>query len=224
MIAAWILAFVLVVVLPWRAVVYSRGGKPVRGRAPRYLQTIVEITALLGWLLLIVRLQGIDWAVLGLAWPPPFEGHVGFVVAATLAIGFLGAVLYAEPNSGSAREQELVAELPESRDEVLAYLALTPFFVFGREILYRGFLLWWLTPLVGMVGAVVIASFAYGLSNGWKSQRRGLGSMLSAFLFTIGYAVTGSLWWLIVIHLALRLIGLLVCWRARTAQAETQQI
>ena len=137
-----------------------------------------------------------------------------------LTIGLVGAVLFHRPRRGSAREQEAIAELPQSRDETLAYLAFTPFAGFGWEILYRGFLLWWLTPLVGIVGAVVIASFAYGLAHGWKNRTRGLGSILSAFLFTIGYAVTGSLWWLIAVHSVLPLIGLLAGWRSRTTQGE----
>jgi len=220
MIAAWILGLLLVVALPLRALWNSRSGKSPRTRTRRYLATIAEISALLTGLLLVVHLNGIGPAALGLAWPPPPAGQAGLVVAAVLTIGFLGAVLYAKPKSGSAREAAAIAELPKSRDEMLAYLAFTPFAGFGWEILYRGFLLWWLTPLVGLVGAVVIASFAYGLAHGWKNRTQGLGSILSAFLFTIGYAITGSLWWLIAVHSALPLIGLLAGWRSRTTQAE----
>lgn len=224
MIAAWILGLVLVVALPWRALGNSRSDKPVRSPTRRYLETIAEIAVLLAGLWLTSYLLRIGPAALGLAWPPPPAGQVGLVVAAVLTIGFLGAVLFAKSKSGSAREQELIAELPESRDETLAYLAVTPFAGFGWEILYRGFLLWWLTPLVGIVGAVVIASLAYGLAHGWKNRTQGrrFGSILSAFLFTIGYAITGSLWWLIALHTALPLIGLLAVHRARATQAETQ--
>ena len=89
-------------------------------------------------------------------------------------------------------------------------------------MLYRGFLLWWLTPLVGIIGAVVLASLAYGLAHGWKSRWEGLGSIASAFLFTIGFAVTGSLWWLIAIHTGLPLIALLANWRANDGKKEVQ--
>lgn len=226
MIAAWILGLLLVVALPWRALRTNRSDKPARSPTRRYMETIAEIAVLVAGLWLISYLLGIGPAALGLAWPPRPAGQVGLVLAAVLTIGFLGAVLFGKPKSGSAREQKLIAELPESRDETLAYLAVTLFAGFGWEILYRGFLLWWLTPLVGIVGAVVIASLAYGLAHGWKNraQDRRFGSILWAFLFTIGYAITGSLWWLIALHTALPLIGLLICWRARTAQAEPQPI
>ncbi|MGI8704999.1 MAG: CPBP family intramembrane glutamic endopeptidase [Sphingomicrobium sp.] len=227
MIAAWVLGLLLVVALPWRALSKSRSGKPASGKPPRsrtrrYLETIAEIAALLMGLGLVVYLHDAGAADLGLGWPPAAAGRIGLVIAAVLIIGLLGAVLFLKPKRGSVREQEAMAELPQSRDETLAYLAFTPFAGFGWEILYRGFLLWWLTPLVGIVGAVVIASVAYGLAHGWKGRAQGLGSIVSAFLFTIGYAVTGSLWWLIAVHTALPLIGLLAGRRARTIQAEAQ--
>ena len=220
MIAAWILALLLVVALPWRALRASRSGKPARSRARRYIETIAEIVALLLGLAVVATLNGAGGADFGLAWPPPRAGLVGLLVAALLIAGLVGATLFLKPRRGSAREDEAMRQLPQGRDELLAYLAFTPFAGFAWEILYRGFLLWWLTPLVGIAGAVVIASLAYGLAHGWKSRADGLGSLISAFLFTIGFAVTGSLWWLIAIHTALPLVGLLAGRRARTGQLE----
>lgn len=220
MIAAWILALLLVVALPWRALRASRSGKPARSRARRYIETIAEIVALLLGLAVVATLNGAGAADFGLAWPPPRAGLVGVLIAALLIAGLVGATLFLKPRRGSAREDEAMRQLPQGRDELLAYLAFTPFAGFGWEILYRGFLLWWLTPLVGIAGAVVIASLAYGLAHGWKSRADGLGSLVSAFLFTIGFAVTGSLWWLIAIHTALPLVGLLAGRRARTGQLE----
>ena len=222
MIAAWFLGLLLVIALPWRALSSSRSGKPPRSRAGRYLETIAEIAVLLLLLWLVVHLHDIGLAELGLAWPPPPYGRIGLGIAAMLIIGLVGAVLLLKPRRRSAREQEAMAELPQSRDETLAYLAFTPFAGFGWEVLYRGFLLWWLTPLVGLVGAVAIASIAYGLAHGWNGWAKGLGSILSAFLFTVGYAVTGSLWWLIAVHTALPLIGLLAGQREPAAPTGTQ--
>ena len=223
MIAAWVLALLLVVALPWRALRASRSGKPARSRARRYIETIAEIVALLLGLAVVATLNGAGAADFGLAWPPPRAGLVGLLVAALLVAGLVGVTLFLKPRRGSAREDEAMRQLPQGRDELLAYLAFTPFAGFGWEILYRGFLLWWLTPLVGIAGAVVIASLAYGLAHGWKSRADGLGSLISAFLFTIGFAATGSLWWLIAIHTALPLVGLLAGRRARTGQLEAQK-
>lgn len=222
MIAAWVLGLLLVVALPLRALIHSRSGKPPRSRTRRYVETIAEIVALLLGLGLIAYLNDIGPADLGLGWPPPNPGRIGLIIAAVLIAGLIGAVLFLKPKRTSTREQEAMSELPRTSEERFAFLAFTPFAGFGWEILYRGYLLWWLTPLVGIIGAVVIASFAYGLAHGWKSRTAGIASIVSAFLFTIAYAVTGSLWWLIAIHTALPLIGLLAGRRARLQQAKAQ--
>ena len=222
MIAAWVLGLLLIVALPLRALINSRSGKTPRRGTRRYFETIAEICALLLGLGVVAYLHGAGPAEFGLGWPPPPAGLAGLAIAAVLIAGLLGAVLFLTPKRASAREQEALGELPQSSDERLAFLAFTPFAGFGWEILYRGFLLWWLTPLVGVIGAVVIASFAYGLAHGWKSRTIGIASIVSAFLFTIGYAVTASLWWLIAIHTALPLIGLLAGRRERLLQAQAQ--
>ena len=219
MIGAWVLGLLLVVALPWRALRNSSRGKPARSRTRRYIETTGEIAALLLGLALVAFLYGAGAADLGLAWPPLRSGQVGLLIAALLIAGLVLATLFLRPKR-SAREDEAMSQLPQGRDETWAYLAFTPFAGFGWEILYRGFLLWWLTPLVGIVVAVMISSLAYGLAHGWQSHAQGIGSILSAFLFTIGFALTGSLWWLIAIHTALPLVGLLAAWRARTGKPE----
>jgi membrane protease YdiL (CAAX protease family) len=219
-IAAAILGLVLVVALPARALRNSWSKRTPRSRTRRYVATIVEIAGLLLGLVAVAGIEGFGAAELGLAWPPPRAGVIGLAIAAVLIAGFAAAVLLMKTKRPSAREQEAMAQLPAGREELIAYLAFTPFAGFGWEILYRGFLLWWLTPLIGIVGAVVIASVAYGLAHGWKSRAEGIGSIVSAFMFTIAFAVTGSLWWLIAVHTALPLVGLLAGWRERNRRGE----
>jgi membrane protease YdiL (CAAX protease family) len=81
-----------------------------------------------------------------------------------------------------------------------------------NQLLYRGFLMLVLTP-----GAVILAALAYGAGHGYKSRGQFAGSIVSAFLFTIGYVLTGSLWWLMLLHMGLPLFGLISSSRARKA-------
>ncbi len=217
MIGAALLGLILVVLLPARALRPSRGDRPRRSRSVRFAETISEIAVLLIALAALAYTNGVTQAQLGLAWPPPRAGQVGLALGLFIIVGLAVAVLVAKPRRNSPREQEALAELPQGRREAALYLALAPAVGFGWEVLYRGFLLWWLTPLIGLVGAIVVASMAYGLAHGWKSRWQGLGSIASAFLFTIAYALTGSLWWLIMVHSALPLIAMLAGRRARVA-------
>lgn len=50
--------------------------------------------------------------------------------------------------------------------------------------------------------AVVLAAVSYGAGHGYKSFKQFAGSIGVSLAFTIGYALTGSLWWLIVLHAA----------------------
>ena len=70
----------------------------------------------------------------------------------------------------------------------------------GSEILFRAFLLWVFTPFAGLAGAVAIAALAYGIGHGFRNRRQALSAILSALAFTLGYALTFSLWWLMAIH------------------------
>src|SRR5471032_1066689 len=42
----------------------------------------------------------------------------------------------------------------------------------------------------------------YGAGHGFENVKQFLGSIVAAFAFTVEYALTGSLWWLIVLHAA----------------------
>ena len=220
MIAAAILGLLLLIGLPVRAL-SKRPRAAERSMSERYASTSIEIVALLGGVALVFWLTGMSAEDLGLGWPPPLAGQIGLGVAALIIVGLAVAMLVM-PRSNSPREQQAMAKLPRGRRELRVYLLFSLAAGFGWEVLYRGFLLWWLTPLVGIIGAVIAASLAYGLAHGWKSRWEGLGSIASAFLFTIGFAVTGSLWWLIAIHTGLPLIALLAGWRENDGKKEVQ--
>lgn len=83
----------------------------------------------------------------------------------------------------------------------------------GWEILYRGFILL-LTPNTGLPIAITISALAYGIAHGYRSPKQLIASIVSAFAFTIAYALTHSLWWLIVIHAGLPLSAVPAALRA----------
>ena len=98
--------------------------------------------------------------------------------------------------------RDLPFPMPRTSTETLAYLVTTVVMTFTWELLYRGYLLLILTPVTGLPLAVALAAVAYGASHGYKSAKQFIGSIVAAFAFTIGYASTGNLWWLIVLHAA----------------------
>ena len=66
-----------------------------------------------------------------------------------------------------------------------------------------------------MIHAVAIASAAYGAGHGIGDKRELAGSLAVALLFTTAYALTRSLWWLMLLHAGLPLVGALAGRRLR---------
>jgi len=97
---------------------------------------------------------------------------------------------------------------PRSGSEILAFIISISIMTATWEILYRGFVLLLLTPYTGLPFAIAISALAYGIGHGYTNPKQLLVSIVSAFVFTIAYAMTHSLWWLIVIHAGLPLASI----------------
>ncbi len=156
-----------------------------------------------------------DWAAagraataLGLGAPTATPALIGLGVAAAL-LAVVGLGMRRKSTSTRADVEQARRELlPETSREVRLFLLLTAAVGFGWEVLYRGFLLFYLQPRIGLAGAVVAAALAYGAAHGFKSRGQFAGSIAAALAFTIGYAATWNLWWLILLHTGLPLLSL----------------
>lgn len=204
-----ILAILLIAAIPARALWRSRAkSKALKTKSTRYRDTIAMVAGLL-------IILAIDWVAtgrtaetLGLAIPSTLPAlaclAVAFTMIVVLAIAIALRPVRMTDAGGSGREM-----LPETLAEFRLYALFTLVAGFGWEVLYRGFLLHYLSPLVGIPAAIAIAALAYGLGHGFKSPKQLAGSLISAFAFTIGYALTANLWWLIVLHVGLPVVGVL---------------
>jgi membrane protease YdiL (CAAX protease family) len=226
-----ILLVCLLLVVPvlqvWRSRTETR--RPPERRSARYTR------AMLGALALAALLAG-DWiaghrslADLGLDWPISRAGMIGLVIAVALLVALLAAsrmaMQPAEPERAAKAEHAAALLRPETVGELRLFLLFVAVVGVMWELLYRGYLLWALTPALGAIGAVIVAALAYGLAHGVKSGSQFAASLGSAFAFTIGYALTHSLWWLIVLHIGLPLPGLWLAHRRKrpTATRPTRQ-
>lgn len=144
---------------------------------------------------------------LGVPLPEPLP-----VIVTPLAAGFLLALMHVlgkrhdrkmtpeERARQEAKMRELPFPMPGTRTETLAYLLTMIGMTATWELLFRGYLLLVLTPVTGLPLAVALAAVSYGAGHGYQNAKQFVGSIAAAFAFTIGYAVTGNLWWLIILH------------------------
>lgn len=204
-----LLAILLLLVVPIRALWRSRPGHAASGtKITRYISTIGMVTGLLTLLATSWLMTGRSAQALGLNAPTSTPSLIGLGIAVVIFIAlFLGKNKKPKP---SQKEEIAAAQrdiFPESLKEMRLFVLLSLAVGGGWEILYRGFLLYYLPSMTGLFGAIIIASFAYGAAHGFKNPKQFVGSIVSALAFTIAYAATSNLWWLMLIHIGVMLIG-----------------
>jgi len=195
----------------WSAVRFSKAA--TKSLIPRYLQTIVR-----GWMVALVLLaawafQNRAFSALGLDWPIGDRGMAGLALVAAAAV-VLAMQLVRLPRlvkrENLPKYDRMIRSLkivPRTHAELLLFFAVAITAGVWEELLYRGFLLWFLTPLTGIVGAVLSSSLLFGLGHlyqGWRGVPR---TALIGLAFAVGYALTKSLWWLMIAHALLDVYG-----------------
>ena len=75
-----------------------------------------------------------------------------------------------------------------------------------EEIVYRGFVLWYLAFFMPLWGAVIVSSVAFGLGHSYQGVIGGLRCGLVGLAFAIFYVVTGSIWLPIIAHATLDIL------------------
>jgi len=70
-----------------------------------------------------------------------------------------------------------------------------------EEVIFRGFLIWVLTPLLGIVGAVIAAALCFGIAHA-ASLRWAFFATCAGLLLGTVYALADSLWGIMIAHVA----------------------
>lgn len=204
----YILIAILVAVLPAEALwkTLRAPDRPKPSITTRLLRSIRVIVVLTAFLAVLWWWAARPIALLGLDLPVSTTGLIGLGAAAAI-LGLL-AVLARSAKATAGREVSSDL-LPRTQNEKTVFVGFALAAGIGWELLYRGYLLWALTPWLGTAGAVTVAAIGYGLGHGSKGAASLAGAVVSSFLFTIAYALTGSLWWLMLLHAGLPLILML---------------
>ena len=84
--------------------------------------------------------------------------------------------------------------VPRSAADARAFLALTCVIAVVEELLYRGFLTWYLTPFVGTRTAFFLTPLLFAVAHLYQGWRGMANALVLGFVFSYLYAVTTSLW------------------------------
>jgi membrane protease YdiL (CAAX protease family) len=165
----------------------------------------------------------VEWAflaVLGASWfmlRRPLEdlgfvspGGLGFWIGLVLLVAATGFLLYswrsaktataAEKSKQSEYVQEVAHYLPQTTQELQSFYRVSVTAGIVEEIVYRGFVLWYLAQFMPLWLAVIVSSLAFGLGHIYQGVNGATRAGLVGLAFAIFYVVTGSIWLPIVAH------------------------
>jgi membrane protease YdiL (CAAX protease family) len=212
-------AFLLVAILPvYAAFEYRRLVRAVRAgvsgaRARAYRDTILLQWALTGLTLALWFLARRPATMIGLAVPFDARSLAGaFVTAAGLSLLYWQwrAVVRLDGAGREALRAQVaaVADLvPRSPREAALFRALAVTAGICEEVLYRGFLIWYLAAYVGSWPGALVAGVAFGVAHFYQGLggvvKTGVVGLLTALL----YVATDSLLWPVALHAAIDLQG-----------------
>ncbi|MFQ5983023.1 MAG: CPBP family intramembrane glutamic endopeptidase [Woeseiaceae bacterium] len=183
----------------------ARAGEPV-DRIRFYRQT-----ALLEWVFLAVLLAawftfGRPIADLGFVTP----GGPGFWSGAALLALVTGYLLFSWRSAKRASDTDkakqaqslgkVVQFIPHTIRELHNFVGVSITAGIVEEIVYRGFMLWYLAQFMPVWVAVAVSSVAFGLGHSYQGANGALRCGLVGLAFGIFYVVTGSIWLPIVAH------------------------
>ena len=176
-----------------------------------------------GWIVTALLLLAWSWSKrptseLGLDWPIGLRGRIGFGLDA-LAIVVLAIQLIRLPTLAADRLDKAKATLkrikiaPRSLGELVVFVPVAITAGVWEELLYRGFLIWFLAPTAGLIGAVLVSSAIFGLGHAYQGWRGVLTTALVGLIFAVLYVASGSLWWLMLAHAMVDIYGGIAAFR-----------
>jgi len=191
-----------------RAEIVREGG-PRRVREYRTIMALEWILVALAVVLMVVG--GRSWSSIGLVLP-----HGAGLLWSVVLLALFGAFLFVQYRVATAsdaaraavgRQLAPVRWLLPSSAELGSFRALSVTAGVCEEILFRGYLMAFLLPLVGVSGAVVVSSLLFGFGHayqGWSGIVKS--GVLGAIMAGI-YLLTGSLFAPILVHALIDMVS-----------------
>ena len=102
--------------------------------------------------------------------------------------------------------------VPRTRVELGGWALLSLSAGFSEELIFRGFLIWAFTPLLGIWGAAALSVAVFAAAHGYQGGKGVLATGIVGGLLTLVVLISGSLWPAIAMHALVDLEQGLVAW------------
>jgi CAAX protease family protein len=182
------------------------------GLVSRYIRIILR-----GWLYGVAVVaawwvQGRPFGALGLAPHLNVWDDAGFALALLIALARAVQCRALAGASSEKIEQAMKAVhgikiTPNTKRELALFMLMSLSGGAWEELVYRGFLIWFFVSLTGLLGAAVISALIFGLAHLYQGVQGFVATTGVGLVFAALYLLTGSLWWLIVVHAVMDIGG-----------------
>lgn len=152
------------------------------------------------------------WADLGLG----LTIDLWFGVAALLTVlGIAALVLQLRHVSTASQEQieslkkrfgAITVLIPQNGNELVRWYGLSTTAGIVEEILWRGYLIWYLDQFMPLWAAVLVSTVAFGLAHAYQGAAHIPQVILLAAAFAGLYLLSGSVWLPIILHAAVDIL------------------
>lgn len=227
--AAWALLLVIVVGFPVESEIATRFTRPriIAGQPRMRLYTYIYTAGFLWFFTLVVLVLAgmghVAWADLGFRFTPDVPTLIACAVCA-LAIGFFALQIYKVQTNKDVREnyrEALAAEstglyfLPETRTEYRTFSFLGVTAGITEEIIFRGFLIWALATFMPLWVAAAASLLVFTFMHRYQGLKGMMQVLAVGTLITVLYVISGSLYPLIILHIAVDVLNNMLLWKAR---------
>jgi hypothetical protein len=192
----------------------------------RYMSMVVRALAISALILWSWHALGRPYAALGLNAQSSLPAKLGFGICGAFVCYLLYSLLLqkipAEKLAELRKKMESLRITPRTPAEFATFPLVVLIAGPMEELLYRGFLFWALTPLTGLWGAVALSSILFGLAHIYQGWSGVLRTGLIGLAYAIGYALTHSLWWLMLLHILMNASGNIYSWKIKRLRAAVE--
>ncbi len=182
-------------------------GLPYIHRVRDYRNNMLVLWSVCGATLCLWLWQVRDWSTLGLT--PPSGDYGQLAVSAALALFVVGysyrtlALVRSSPGAAASvieSTQRFSFALPHTRRDLRWFYSLSVTAGVTEEILYRGFLLAYLSGYMPVAAAVVLSSLLFAGGHAYQGLRGVIQVFVLGMAFSAMYVLSGSLIVPIVAH------------------------
>ena len=187
------------------------------------MEWVLALTVMILW-----ALKGRTWSDMGMGAPEGPRFWIGFFLAlALMAAGTWQRLTLSGSNEERVRQsvlshlESLRPLLPHSRRDMMHFGLVSLTAGICEEILFRGFLIWYLSALVPQVPALLIAALLFGMAHAYQGTRGVIQTGIVGLGLVALYVLTETLWVPMAVHLFVDLNSGLLAYTF-LARAETK--